>query len=219
MPAQQPSLPPSSQSQRRRGGWFPPCVQLSGGPTTQHKLGLPGTQPNQDPACQPCQSRHLIPKLWGRFWSAFAGKSYLASVAWLHPPPGLRQEPILHSCWDSLQACTETLAQDTCSTGYLSFCSSQLLLILPRLCACTCEASEFVVTALSPKLLQKEEGQGSPCSAVPTRWYCHPGLLGSFCKVFVVLQEDLLHGNLGLWAIFSCIHVRFIVILVNCPVR
>lgn len=107
----------------------------------------------------------------------------------------------------------------TLAAQAICLCSSQLLLILPRLCACTCEASEFVVTALSPELLQKEEGQGSPCSAVPTRWYCHPGLLGSFCKVFVVLQEDLLHGNLGLWGIFSCIHVRFIVILVNCPVR
>lgn len=87
-----------------------------------NKLGLPGKCPNQDPACQPCQSRSAISKLRGRFGLHLQVK--LPGLSGMDPwSPSLMQEPILQSCQDSLQACTEILAQDTCSTGSSSFCS------------------------------------------------------------------------------------------------
>lgn len=149
--AQQPFLLPA----RARGGEWAGSLSVCNcqeAPLTQHKLGLLGTCPNQDPACQPWQSRHLISNFWGRFWSALAGKAtwprWHGSII-----PSFTQEPVLYSCWHSLQAHTEILAQDPGSTGCLSSHSRQLLLILSRLCACSCEVSEFVVRALSPKLL------------------------------------------------------------------
>lgn len=36
------AIPPSSMSQRRRGGWFHFCVQLSGGPHDPAHVGTPG---------------------------------------------------------------------------------------------------------------------------------------------------------------------------------
>lgn len=56
------------------------------------------------------------------------------------------------------------------------FGSHRLLLRLPRPCACICEASEFVVTAPSPRTTLKREGTGLPflCScreaALPPRF-------------------------------------------------
>lgn len=72
MPAQQPFLLPDRARGGKGAGSIPGCSYQEA-PMTQHKLELPGKCPNQDPACHPCQSRHLISKLWGRFWSAFAG--------------------------------------------------------------------------------------------------------------------------------------------------
>lgn len=43
-------------------------------------------------------------------------------------------------------------------------------------------------------------------------------LAGVFLQGVCCTTEDLFHGNMGLWGVFSCIHVRFIVILVNCLV-
>lgn len=81
------TVPPSSQSWRRRGCQLLPRTRLSGSPMTQHKrFGLPGRRPNRDPACQLCWSGRFTPMLWGRFWSAFAGKSCPASAVRLHRP-------------------------------------------------------------------------------------------------------------------------------------
>lgn len=217
------AIPPSRQSQRRKGGWFHPWVQLSGGPHDPAQVGTP-RKVSKSGSCLPSlpeqalniQAVGKVLVCICRWWGM---PPYLASMAWIHHPPA--------SCRS--QSCTlarilfrlaqkswhRTLAaQAVClsaAVSFWSFPSSVPAHVKYLNLWCSPEPQAALTRGSGLLLLCSEHGM------VSLSWLAGVFFWGVCCTTGRTFAWQ--YRAVCVWGGLSCIHVKFIVILVNCPVQ